>query len=661
MKTKNFKGSRWAFSSIATCAAALSFLILTNTSMADTNVADGEIGEGNVSSSQVETPEQEADDLTVNNDEPEQNSDLTNEDSPAEDGTAPEAENDTTDVQNDQPVTTSNPEVQDGGTVYDDYPNVANNPLGVAAYFHIFSNDATLNAHTNGNLAVKNLDGNVNFGTNIHEELLDKEITYIQNITNIANSSFVSAGDTRTNKVIFGEGVDVNTTNPNRVNVDGKDIDHLTAQETYQDKNGQVYIDFAKEFENLRNSSTNLANASTPNHISNSNFDDMNNRVIDVNDYVVNKNNEIIINLDPDVLNGSTPLTIKGISSSEGGPTVIINVDTKGDSNYNVNSPIKIVYDDGSDRNSQETEYFGDNHLLWNFTDSTNSNKLHNGNINMNGVFQGSVLAPNATVNVGQNLDGNIVADKVNVNAETHRWDLQDETKDEEEDFETPDITNPDVEVPSIEEPEEPETPDITNPDVELPNVEEPEEPETPDVTDPEEPETPDVTDPEEPETPDVTDPEEPETPDVTDPEEPETPDVTDPEEPETPGVTDPEEPETPGVTDPETPEVPDVENPGGPEIPAEPDVDESAEGEDGEEDEDITSPDEKSDENGTSTSNVDKNTNGNSIIPEVPYQNANDKNGKLPQTGAERSAILSAAGLALLAGMAFVFRRRRE
>ncbi|MQS77215.1 LPXTG cell wall anchor domain-containing protein, partial [Lactobacillus halodurans] len=39
---------------------------------------------------------------------------------------------------------------------------------------------------------------------------------------------------------------------------------------------------------------------------------------------------------------------------------------------------------------------------------------------------QGSVLAPKAEIEVNSNLDGNIAADKVIVNAETHRWDLQD-------------------------------------------------------------------------------------------------------------------------------------------------------------------------------------------------------------------------------------------
>lgn len=466
LNSRYVKGTKWAISSVATCAAALSFMIVTNATQADATTDQN--AQANVQTTQVQ---------------PASNTQNTSESSAQNDVATPTTTTTTTpaassaNVANiqasEQPVATANDNVPSGGTVEDDYPDVSNNVLGAAAYFHIFSNDATLNAHTNGNLAVKNLDGKVNFGTNVHEELVDQEISYIQNITNIANSSFVSAGPTRTNKVIFGENVDINTDNPNRVNVDGTDIDHLTAGETYQDKNGQVYIDFEKEFAKLKDKSTELANTSTVNPtVTNSDFDDMNNRVIDVSDYVVNENNHIIINLDPEVLNSNTPLIIKGVSSSEDGPTIIFNVDTAGSSNYNVNSPIKIQYDDGSDRDSKETEYFGDNHLLWNFMDSTASDKLYTGTINVEAPFQGSVLAPGATINVDQNLDGNIIADKVNVNAETHRWDLQDDTDfegEEEEEYETPDISLPNVELPGTEEPE---NPDPENPDPENPGTE---------------------------------------------------------------------------------------------------------------------------------------------------------------------------------------------
>src|SRR5699024_4304761 len=84
-------------------------------------------------------------------------------------------------------------------------------------------------------------------------------------------------------------------------------------------------------------------------------------------------------------------------------------------------------------------------------------------------------LAPKATVNVDQNLDGNIVADKVIVNAETHRWDLQDDNVEETE-FEKPVVIPGEVDFmpepgdggntgSNIDEPDEEEEEDIIDPD----------------------------------------------------------------------------------------------------------------------------------------------------------------------------------------------------
>ena len=373
---------------------------------------------------------------------------------------------------------TANDAVKDGGYVEDDYPDL-HNLLGISSQFHIFAREADLGTHTNGNVAVGNLIGNVNFGTNIIEELLDKDISYIQNVTNIASSSFVSAGDTRINKVIFGENVEIDVSNPNRPKVNGIDIDHLLAEEVYQDKNGNVYIDFDKEFAKLEQLSASLSEQKPVASYTASDFPDMNNRVIDVTDMQPDENGRIVINLSADVLAGNTPLTIKGLSSDKDGNTIIINVDTEGTTDYDVNSAIKIIYDDGSERNSHETEYFGDNHLLWNFYDSTAADKLVTGNVDFNAVFQGSVLAPAAEVTANHNLDGNIIADKVNVKGETHRWDLQDNV-DNEKDPETPepdeeDLDKPvapiiDVELPAVETPGKPGI------DVELPSIDEEED-----------------------------------------------------------------------------------------------------------------------------------------------------------------------------------------
>ena len=432
------------------------------------------------------------------------------------------------------PVTTANDAVQDGGNVEDDL-SPEYNILGIPSYFHIFANEATLNTHTNGNVAVGLLHGNVNFGTNVIEALLDKDISYIQAFDKLANSSFVVQGETRDNKIVFGDGVEIDISNPNRPKINGVDMDHLTANEVFQDKNGNVYIDFAAEFAKLKQTNTEVADWPSVKDYTSADFPDQNNRVIDVTDMTPDENGRIVLNLSSEVLQSGTPLTIKGLDPDENGHTVIINVDTNGQDDYHMKSQIKIVYSDGSERAPHETEYFGDNHLLWNFIGRTASDKQYSGNLIFDNTFQGSVLAPSADVTVTQNLDGNIIADKVTVSGETHRWDLQDRPNPGKPELpENPDIP---VTLPG-EAPEpapEPEEPEPETPGTEEPGTEEP-EPETPGT---EEPGT-----------------EEPE---------PETPGTEEPE-PEKPGTEEPEKPgtETPGTEEPnvEEPEAPEVEEP---------------------------------------------------------------------------------------------------
>lgn len=490
-----------------------------------------------------------------------------------------------------QAVAQANDAVADGGNVTDDYPDL-HNMLGVSSQFHIFAREAELHAHTNGNIAVQNLVGNVNFGTNIIEELLDKDISYIQNITNIAGSSFVSAGETRSNKVIFGENIDIDVSNPNRPMVNGVYIDHLLASEVYQDKDGNVYIDFDAEFAKLEKLSASLSEQTANATYSNDSFDDMNQRVIDVTDMEPDADGHIVINLSADVLNTSTPLTIKGLSADPDGNTVIINVDTAGSTNYQVNSQIKIIYDDGTERNNQETEDFGDNHLLWNFYDSTASDKLATGVISVDRPFQGSILAPAAEIDANQNIDGNLIANKVNVKAETHRWDLQDNVDNENDpDTDTNTDGDGDTDEPGTSEPEDPEPVEPGGPapvDPEEPGTNEP-EPSDPEPTEPEEPdeEAPDEVDYLKPVPPiidvempnfDEDDGEEPD--EETPVEEPEVPDEETPDEEEP--VEEPEAPdeEAPDEVEYQKPEIPIIDV----EMPDFDEIDDEAEAEEAEE-----------------------------------------------------------------------------
>ena len=115
-------------------------------------------------------------------------------------------------------------------------------------------------------------------------------------------------------------------------------------------------------------------------------------------------------------LEKGTPITIQGLSKNN--PSVIVNVDMQGEERININSQI-ILFIDGNKRGNKETQDFTDAKLLWNFPNTTKE-------ILINAPFQGSLLATNAYIEVNQNLDGSMIADKVNVKGgETHRWDFR--------------------------------------------------------------------------------------------------------------------------------------------------------------------------------------------------------------------------------------------
>ena len=152
--------------------------------------------------------------------------------------------------------------IPSGGTVSDDITNNNDdNLLSYAANFHIFANKATLNTHTDGNLAVGELVGNVNFGTNVHEGLVSKDLYYIGKLDSINASSFVSDQSGRTNKVVFGSGVSISIKGGQvYVDINGSEqrLDHLKDTDVYQDSDGNNYIDIQGILEKLSDNSTTL-------------------------------------------------------------------------------------------------------------------------------------------------------------------------------------------------------------------------------------------------------------------------------------------------------------------------------------------------------------------------------------------------------------------
>ena len=307
--------------------------------------------------------------------------------------------------------------IQDGGTFYQDVPEAANSPLGAAQYFHIFANDVTLRAHTSGNIAAKNFNGgNASFGTNGY---LDKEYFYLENVQSINGSSGITGEDH--NKLVVGASVSVDISNPNRPKINDTNMDHLTASQIYQDQGTNQYINFTTEMQKLNSASQTISSATPDLTLSATDFPDRNNRVIDVSS--INKS-AVFITLSADVLQMDTPLKIAGLEKGydcSQVKSVFITVDTGGQSEYNSNSQINLSYTNGTVRVNHEATDFSDSTILWNFT---SNGQPYAGKVTINRPWQGSILAPQATVDgTGVNIDGSIMANEFLGAGETHRWD----------------------------------------------------------------------------------------------------------------------------------------------------------------------------------------------------------------------------------------------
>ena len=278
-----------------------------------------------------------------------------------------------------------------------------NSPIGTAGSFHIVAFDtANLDTHTNGNVLAKNLNANSNFGTNNY----DHELTYIQNYL-VVNSNSASKAE---HVLVIGSENELGLyDNNNKYTVNGNPIDR--PKNIVQDRNtaSAPFINLNRVRAEIRQIAANLVG-----------YSDMNLDVI-----IMDQKNVISLT-DPDavgILNvkptdtrifGKDYLQMSGFRSGHEG-SIVINVDCTGVSQ--IDMPKALVVVDGQEQGTNEVVEFSNGKVLWNF-------------INAEGVtinthlMTGMVIAPGATVNVMQNLNGTVVADVVNIKAESHRTDF---------------------------------------------------------------------------------------------------------------------------------------------------------------------------------------------------------------------------------------------
>lgn len=204
--------------------------------------------------------------------------------------------------------------------------------------------------------------------------------------------------------MVLGKDVNVSIEN-NKVLINGITMANLKPEDVSQDINGQTYIDFSDVFQKLMTASTNYASTSQSKDVI-SNYSDVNNRYIDVSK-VATGTQIIYVSIPFKYLSDPQPITIKGISNSVTGPTIVINVTDIPDGNQNISTQVQLNYIDGTNSLPNSEGHTEPNHVLWNL--GTDGQTFNFGS----GRFMGSILAPNATINAGVNVDGNIVANVV--------------------------------------------------------------------------------------------------------------------------------------------------------------------------------------------------------------------------------------------------------
>lgn len=279
----------------------------------------------------------------------------------------------------------------------------SNSPIGTAGSFHIVAFDtANLNTHTNGNILARNLNAYSNFGTNNYSQ----ELTYIQNYRTVNSNSASSENHVL---VLGSENVIGFYDNNNKYSVNGQGIDRPKNIIQDEDTARDPFIDLNRVRVEIQQISARLVGYQ--------------NQGIAITQY---SQKNVLQLTDPDgvgVLNvkatdpvifGKDYIQLDGFRSGHDG-SVVINVDCVGVSQ--INMPKALVVMDGQEQGTNEVTEFSNGKVLWNF-------------INAQGVtinthlMTGMVIAPGATVNIMQNLNGTVVADVVNVNAESHRTDF---------------------------------------------------------------------------------------------------------------------------------------------------------------------------------------------------------------------------------------------
>ncbi|MDO5156059.1 MAG: choice-of-anchor A family protein, partial [Eubacteriales bacterium] len=301
--------------------------------------------------------------------------------------------------------------------------------FSIAFDFHIFAEEVTLNAHTNGNIATNTLSANgQSFGSSTNNYLNKREDNYIgksvNGITNIASNGYTVLGNTilANQETADGRLTIGNNSNP---------LDQSHSLSVYQEsKDSTPYIDIQKELTSLSALSTQFSKQRTSSTVTLEKPNGENQTITVKGDapvqYLTIRASQIADKHNKRVLHITLP---------ENG-TLILNVDmAHADKNILANLVVQL-----NNYTNGESVIQNDCGLLWNLYDSSSPDGLFHpkdyAKVGTSDYFFGTILAPTAKIQYGA-LNGSIIAKNVKQNGqESHRFDFSGCRKPKEPDTE---------------------------------------------------------------------------------------------------------------------------------------------------------------------------------------------------------------------------------
>ena len=117
-----------------------------------------------------------------------------------------------------------------------------------------------------------------------------------------------------------------------------------------------------------------------------------------------------------------TSIECKDFDSQRPG-LLILNVDLAGVEEFLLPGT-DLLYADGSRAPNGEVTEWQTGNVLWNLYDSSAADGLYRGKVRNERAVAAHILAPEADVTLGANLNGTVIARNIDVRAESHRTDL---------------------------------------------------------------------------------------------------------------------------------------------------------------------------------------------------------------------------------------------